>query len=324
MEKVSEGVYRLEVPMRFNPLGCTHSYLLLDSATLIDTGVGTEQARAALRNQLEAAGINLSEIQNVIITHLHGDHIGLVDFVRSVSDATVYAHSSAKQILKERVDRGSRIFRDSKNELRMLGGDKYLSMFGKLERFRGRRRPAIRVDATLDDGEQVLLDGSTLDVFWTPGHAPEHICLFDKDKRLLYSGDHVLPRITSHVSLHTYQKGDPLRDYLKSLDRLKGLPVDTVLPAHEHVFHDLDGRITELKLHHHRRCREIMNTIRLKDKAVFQISAEISWDSKPWAQMDFWSKRMAGSETLAHLIYLKNKGEVKEELRDGVLYYTIR
>ena len=138
MERVSEGVYRLEIPMRFNPLGCTHSYLLSDSATLIDTGVGTEQARTALTNQLGAAGINLSEIKNIIITHLHGDHIGLVDFVRSVSDATVYAHSSAKRIQEERVDRGSRIFRDSKNELRMLGGDKYLSMLDKLERFRRR------------------------------------------------------------------------------------------------------------------------------------------------------------------------------------------
>ena len=148
--------------------------------------------------------------------------------------------------------------------------------------------------------------------------------MFDEDKRLLYSGDHVLPRITSHVSMHTYQKVDPLRDYLKSLDRLKGLQVDAVLPAHEHVFHDLDGRITELKLHHRRRCREILNTIRQKEKAVFQISAEVSWDSKPWPQMDFWSKRMAAAETLAHLVYLKNKGDVKEELRDGVLYYTIR
>lgn len=324
MERVSEGVYRLEVPMRFNPLGCTHSYLLSDSATLIDTGVGTEQARTALKNQLGAAGVNLSEIKNIIITHLHGDHIGLVDFVRSVSNATVYAHSSAKRIQEERVDRGSGFIRDSKNELMMLGGGKYLNMFSKLERFRGRRRPAIRVDVTLDDGEQVLLDGSKLDVYWTPGHAPEHICLFDEDKRLLYSGDHVLPRITSHVSLHIYQKGDPLRDYLKSLDRLKGLKVDAVLPAHEHVFHDLDGRITELKLHHRRRCGEILNKIRQKEKTVFQISAEISWDSKPWPQMDFWSKRMAAAETLAHLVYLKNKEEVKEELRDGVLYYTIR
>ena len=206
----------------------------------------------------------------------------------------------------------------------MLGGGKYLNMFGRLERFRRRRRPAVRLDATLDDGEKVLLDGSTLDVFWTPGHAPEHMCLFDEDKRLLYSGDHVLPRITSHVSLHTYQKGDPLRDYLRSLDRLKGLQVDAVLPAHEHVFHDLDGRITELKLHHRRRCREIMNTIMLKEKAVFQISAEVSWDSKPWPQMYFWSKRMAAAETLAHLVYLKNEGKIEEELRDGVLYYTLR
>jgi hypothetical protein len=56
---------------------------------------------------------------------------------------------------------------------------------------------------------------------------------------------------------------------------------------------------------------------------VFQISAEVSWDSRPWPQMEFWTKRMAAAETLAHLIYMKNIGEIEEEDKGGVLYFGI-
>lgn len=309
--------------MRHNPLGCTYSYLLLDSAALIDTGVGTSQAREALKNQIETAGVNPSEIKHVILTHLHGDHVGLVDFVRSISAARVYAHFSVKDMQNEMAESWKGLFKEAQNELKMLGGAGYLSLFGRFERFLRRPRPFTEIDEALDDAEDIMLDGSSLKVFWTPGHAPEHICLYDEERRILYSGDHVLPRITSHISLHTFQRRDPLREYLDSLDRLKGLPVDAVLPAHEHIFHDLDGRIQELKLHHASRCDEIKGSIRNREKTVFQISEEVSWDTKPWSQMDFWSKRMAAAETLAHLVYLRNKGEVEEKLKDGILYYGL-
>jgi len=56
---------------------------------------------------------------------------------------------------------------------------------------------------------------------------------------------------------------------------------------------------------------------------VFEISAQVSWDSRPWPEMEFWTKRMAAREALAHLVYLRNRGELNEELVDGVLYYSL-
>jgi len=259
----------------------------------------------------------------VINTHVHGDHIGLVDRVRSISGAIVYAHRSAVEIKRRRTDKGSRAFEDIRDELKLLGGGGYLNALTRFERAVRRLRPSLRIDEPLDDGELLELGGSTLKVFWTPGHAPEHICLHDHEKRILFSGDHVLPKITSHISLHTYQEGDPLRDYLRSLDRVHGLPVKAVLPAHEHVFEELDGRIDALKLHHVKRCDEIKETMKEGERTVFQISAEVSWDSRPWPQMEFWTKRMAAAETLAHLIYMKNRGEIEDEERGGVLYFGI-
>jgi glyoxylase-like metal-dependent hydrolase (beta-lactamase superfamily II) len=323
MRELAEGVYQLEVPMRHNPLGYTYSYLLRDEATIIDTGVGTNQAFTRLSEQLGPIGLAVSDLRRIILTHLHGDHIGLVDRVRSISGSIVYAHRSAVDIERRRRDGGGGTYEDIRDELKLLGGSGYLNVFTRFERAFRRPRPRLSIDEPLDDGELLELVGSTLKVFWTPGHAPEHICLHDHEKRILFSGDHVLPKITSHISLHTYQEGDPLRDYLRSLDRLHGLPVKTVFPAHEHVFEDLDGRIDALKLHHVKRCDEVKYTMKDGERTVFQISAEVSWDSRPWPKMEFWTKRMAAAETLAHLIYMKNRGEIEDEEKGGVLYFSI-
>jgi len=90
-----EGVYQIEVPMRHNPLGYTYSYLLRDAATLIDTGVGSRDAFDGLEEQARSAGMELTDIKRIIPTHLHGDHIGLVDTIRRLSGAKVYAHRTA-------------------------------------------------------------------------------------------------------------------------------------------------------------------------------------------------------------------------------------
>ena len=99
--------------------------------------------------------------------------------------------------------------------------------------------------------------------------------------------------------------------------------METVLPAHQYVFSDLEGRISEIHLHHKNRCEEMKKAISGGRSTVFEISAQVSWDSRPWPEMEFWTKRMAARETLAHLVYLRNRGELNEEIVKGVLYYRL-
>ncbi len=324
MQKVSDGVYQLEIPMRFNPLGCTYSYLLRDAATLIDTGVSTNEAFEALEEQLRSVGIATSDVEHVVLTHLHRDHVGLVERVRSASGAVVHAHRLAVELQRKKLGAESEGGRSRADELRLLGGSRYISMLGRFEGAMRRPRPTIDIDEPHDDGDKIDFKGSDLKVLWTPGHSPEHICLYDAERCLLYSGDHVLPRITSHISLHSHEGGDPLKDYLDSLERLRGLSVKAILPAHEHIFHDLEGRISELEIHHLIRCDEVKAAVYEGEKTVFQVASAVSWDSKPWPRMRFWTKRMAAAETLAHLVCLRNRGEVREELRKGILYYGLK
>jgi hypothetical protein len=82
-------------------------------------------------------------------------------------------------------------------------------------------------------------------------------------------------------------------------------------------------RVEELKVHHSSRLNEVKESLKQSEKTVFHVAGIIHWDSKPWHLMDFWTKRMAASETYAHLIYLRNKGVVTETNKDGILYYRI-
>lgn len=323
MRKMAEGVYQIEVPMRHNPLGYTYAYLLREAATLIDTGVGTRDAFDSLEEQTRSADMKLTEIKRIIPTHLHRDHIGHVDTIRKLSGAKVYAHRTAIERKKESRARDVDLYADTRNETKLLGGSKYLGFLRRFENsFRGRVR-SLEIDEPLEDGQLLELEGSTLKVYWTPGHAREHICLHDEEKRILYAGDHVLPKITPHVSLRSHLEGDPLGDYIESLEKLRGLDVETVLPAHQYVFSDLEGRISEMHLHHRNRCEEMKKSIGDGRSTVFEISAQVSWDSRPWPEMEFWTKRMAARETLAHLVYLRNRGELNEEVVKGVLYYSL-
>ena len=212
-------------------------------------------------------------------------------------------------------------FEDTKNEITVWGGGGFLKLFSQYEHVFRRPRWKLKIDETIADGEVLRLGDTSLEAFWTPGHAREHLCLLDADKEILFSGDHVLPKITSHISHHTYIEGDPLADYLKALDRVRDLPVKTVLPGHERIFHDLSGRVSELEDHHERRCGEILAALKGGAKTVFDVSSVVHWDSQPWDRMAFWTKRMAAAETYAHLAYLMNRERVDQRLHDGVLEY---
>ena len=323
MQKVAEGVLQLEIPMRHNPLRKTYSYLLEEARTLIDTGVPTGDAFAALEEQLGKAGLRVSDLERIIVTHMHTDHIGLVGRIKEKSDVRVYAHEEALKVQKLWAEMQDKAYDEIRSEIVMLGGSGFLKIFSQFESAIRRPRWRMEVDETIKDGALLELEGSTLRAIWTPGHSPEHICLHDAKRKILYSGDHVLPKITSHISHHTFMEGDPLRDYVESFDRIRDLPVELVLPGHERSFEDLSGRISELESHHERRCCEIKEALRAGERTVFEVSARISWDSNPWPEMRFWTKRMAAAETYAHLVYLRNRGEVKESLREGVLNYRL-
>ena len=322
--KIAENVHQLRIPIRNNPLGFTFSYLISDSSTLIDLGVGTDEARASLTDQLKRVGFQVSDIENVVFTHLHNDHVGLSAYVESSSDATFYAGEKAEEVLASRgtLATGSNLA----SQLRSMGMPRAWEIPATLLRPISPRSIPSAVPARmtlLKDGQTLTLQDRSLKVIWTPGHAREHICLHDEADRVVYTGDHVLPEITPHISLRTLDAADPLADYVDSLKKMKGLDASLALPAHERIVENLDERIEELIQHHRDRCEEIKHTLLDKEKSAYEISSRVAWRSRPWPEMQMWTKQMAVAETVAHLKYMLDRGDVEVSSKDGVWYFGL-
>jgi glyoxylase-like metal-dependent hydrolase (beta-lactamase superfamily II) len=322
MRKIAEGIHQLEIPMRRNPLGKTYSYLLSDAGTLIDTGIPSDDGLDALEAQLSTLGLGLSDIEKILVTHMHTDHVGLIDRIQEKTAVTVVALEEAVNVQHQWEKTRETAFEDTRDEIAAWGGSQFLKLFSQYEHVFRRPRWRLKIDETITDRERLRIGSHSLEAFWTPGHAREHLCLHDAEKEIFFSGDHVLPKITSHISHHTYLEGDPLGDYLESLNRVRDLPVKIVLPGHERNFDDLAGRVSALEAHHEKRCGEIIAALGGGAETVFAVSSVVSWDSRPWKEMAFWTKRMAAAETYAHLIYLRNRERVDERLSGGVLVYA--
>jgi glyoxylase-like metal-dependent hydrolase (beta-lactamase superfamily II) len=95
--QVAEGVHQFKIPMRHNPLGYTYSYLLIESKTLIDAGIPSWEAFSALEKQLSELETHVKDLQRVIITHMHNDHVGLIDYIRERADVKTLAHRVAEE-----------------------------------------------------------------------------------------------------------------------------------------------------------------------------------------------------------------------------------
>jgi len=148
----------------------------------------------------------------------------------------------------------------------------------------------------------------------TPGHTPGHLCFVDERSRRLFSGDHVLPRITPNISVQRGAPPDPLGDYLDSLARTRDLDVDEVLPAHEWRFRGLPTRVDAIAAHHERRLTELLTAIRHRPGSTpWQLAGDLTW-SRPWDQYGGQMRIFAVTETAAHAHLLERRGLVTASL----------
>src|ERR671915_367346 len=177
----------------------------------------------------------------------------------------------------------------------------------------GRRiDPPAKPDREVSDGELIDLPGRKLRVIWTPGHSPGHICLHLEDAGRMFTGDHVLPRITPHIGLYPYDTPDvdPLGDYLESLSRVADIgaaAAAAALPAHEHRFSDIAARAGEIAEHHEERLSEVAGLLTDEPATLWDIASRMTWNVD-WSTMHPVMRRMATGEAAAHLRTLDRRG----------------
>ncbi|HUC36520.1 MAG TPA: MBL fold metallo-hydrolase [Acidimicrobiales bacterium] len=320
VERVRPGLWSIPVPIPNNPLRYVLVYafeLASGGVAIVDAGWNTEDAWVALSKGLEEAGGSVSDVRAVLVTHIHPDHYGLAGRVREESGAWIGLHPADAEVLESRyietddlLARMRVLLQDAGVPEVSLPDLNFASMM-----IRGQVTMAVP-DVLFEDGARLDVPGWDLRVVWTPGHSPGHVCFYSDRQRILLSGDHVLPRITPNIGVHTQQFPNPLGEFLESLLKVQNLGVDEVLPAHEYRFADLRSRLDEIIVHHADRLAEIERLLaEHPGSTAWDLSVQLRW-SRPWHEIAAFMQRAAVGETLAHIVLLENHQRV---LREGTL-----
>jgi glyoxylase-like metal-dependent hydrolase (beta-lactamase superfamily II) len=170
----------------------------------------------------------------------------------------------------------------------------------------------------LQPEDRIELGGSEARVIHTPGHSDFHFVLHDEARQLLFAGDHLLLKITPNIGLWMYTAPRPLERYLDSIASLRGLDVELVFPGHGPLFHDLDGRIEELILHHEERLSVMHEALAGEPATAFEVARRVFPDDLSDHQL-----RFALAETLAHLEHLVDDGRAERLDGEVVRYQTV-
>ncbi len=312
-------LYRIEVPLPNSPLKELNSYVIKSGKRnlIIDTGFNRSVCFEAMQAGLQSLSIDLSRT-DFLITHMHADHSGLVTRLAS----------ETSRIYFSRID--ARVFDKDKSWQPMIdyaeiNGFPAQELLKALHNHPGFKYSPQQIPelTLLWDGDVVEVGRYRLECVGTPGHTPGHICLYDREKRVLFSGDHILYDITPHIESWAYQV-NALRDYLDSLEKVSHLPVDRVFPGHRSFFTDLKGRIDALKRHHQERADEVVEVLGRDFLNAYDIAGRMTWDidCERWEDFPIAQKWFATGEAIAHLHFLEKEGRIKRNAGQQIVTFS--
>ena len=313
VEQLRPDLWSIPVPIPHNPLRYVSVYAFAlpgGGIALIDAGWDSESGWDALTAGLAGVGASVTDVRGVLVTHLHFDHLGLAGRIREASGAWVAMHPADADAVRSMNGRtAASAAADEVGFLVRLGADPDAARAdagdpAAMEKFLRMAAP----DRLLDDGDLADLPGWQLRALHTPGHTPGHLCFSEERTGLLFSGDHVLPRISPNISTTVGGLPDPLRAYLASLAAVRDLAPTEVLPAHEWRFDGLASRVDELGGHHEHRLDELLHALREHpDSTPWELAAHLTW-SRPWSAYQRRMRIFAVTETDAHLRLLGSRG----------------
>jgi glyoxylase-like metal-dependent hydrolase (beta-lactamase superfamily II) len=319
-EEVFPDIYRIEVPLPKSTLKALNAYLIKSGKRhlLIDTGLNRKDCRQALFSSLKKLHADLENI-DIFITHLHSDHLGLVGDVASKT-STIYFSQRDKDMI-DRIDRWNESV-----SFFMANGFPENELKKALEEHQGHRyRLKQNIEFTIvHEGDRIDAGDYHFTCIETPGHSPGHTCLYEADRKILFTGDHILFDITPNI---TFWPGEdnPLKEYLSSLEKVYPLDVEFTLPGHRRTMNNHRARVRELQAHHQARLNEIVSGLQDGDKTAFEIAPYVKWDItySSWEFFPAPQKWFAIGETLAHIRYLEKKGMVHKKNRGNVIIYSL-
>lgn len=299
----------MPLPFRLNHVNCflaegENGYVL------IDTGLNDEQARTRWNKELQE-----KQVEQIIITHLHPDHAGYAGNLQKQTGAPVSMTQIDAEALTRIWKEETIPYLQKDYETAALPKNIADGIIQLTVDFIPSVTPIPKVDHYLGEGERIQIGKEQYEVIFTPGHSVGLVCLYNQEKSVLLSTDHILPKITPNIAYWFYGEENPLQSYENSLQKIKQLEVDYVIPSHGKPFYGANERIDEIWEHHVERFAETIDAIQ-GGATIFDVCEKLFTK-----QLNVYDYQFAIGETIAHLEYLRAKGECFREKRAGKWVY---
>jgi glyoxylase-like metal-dependent hydrolase (beta-lactamase superfamily II) len=323
---MTAGIHCLPIPTPF-AVGRVNCYLIDDEPlTLVDTGPNSGKALDELEQALRAHGRRIEDLERIVITHQHLDHMGLVGILARRSGAEVVVLDLLAPLIEEF---GAYAERDDElaEALMLRHGiprDVVTALRSVSRSFRawGGSAP---VDRRVADGEELAFAGRTLQALHRPGHSPSDTLFWDAERRVLIGGDHLIGHISSNPLVSRPlggRSGEPgdgrpraLMTYLRSLSETRAMPIDVVLPGHGEPVTEHAKLIDERFALHERRAAKIGGLIADRPLTAYEIAQSL------WGNVAVTQAYLTLSEVLGHVDLLLDRGAIKESEVGGVIRY---
>ncbi|MHB8463595.1 MAG: MBL fold metallo-hydrolase [Acidimicrobiales bacterium] len=322
--EVAPNVLRMQLPITMPGLGHVNTYVFVDDRgiALMDPGLPTPSEYAALEARLHSVDLAVADVHTVYVTHSHPDHFGLaqrltrsgkkpVEFIAHEAFAAGWRIAAGETVDVIDIDP------DQLPQHNPFDGE---TPWGRqwvrpqhAEHFEFEQPTPTRF---VRNGEMVRLAGREMFIIYSPGHTLDHICLNDPEEGVFFSGDHVLPSITPHIS-GLGSGTDPLLMFEESLEKVGGMDgIRLALPAHGHPFTDLRGRTEVIRAHHEERLLKMRDISQEIGAATVEELSHHLFREMHWGPM-------AEAETYAHLEHLRLAGLAERHGEKGEMVYEL-
>ena len=324
--QVAPSVHRIPLPLPSDGLRAVNVYAIDhgDSLTLIDAGWAVAATAPALERGLAALGYRFTDISRILVTHVHRDHYSYAVELRRRWGTHIALGADEAESLQviRRISEG-KAENSSIDRLRTAGAG------GLADAISRSLSPSRALefwdppDEWIEGRQQIALKDRSLEGVPTPGHTRGHTVFLDETAGSMFTGDHLLPRITPSIGFEAAPSASPLAAYLRSLAVIKELPDRTLLPAHGPVTASTHERADELLAHHEQRLDASAAAVARGASTGLEVARELRWTRRERRldELDEFNQMLAVLETAAHLQVLVAHGRLRATQIDGVDRY---
>ncbi len=306
-ERVLPGVWRLRLPLPWPGVPHCNAWALAagDGIVLVDCGMHEPGSLGHLERAMGQVNLRLEHVKLLVCTHAHSDHYGQAATVIERAGCELWMHPNHEHMTRAAQDPDAALTRRLEVARQSGVPEEPLRAYAEARRSQGFGIAAIvEPNRDLVPGAEIGSDLGTWQVIETPGHAPSHVCLFQPERRLLISGDHILGRVSLYYD-YGYTP-DPAGEFLEGLDRADALDARLCLPGHGRTFTDVRAHVQANRTAVHERVAKVEEVIGRAPTTVFDAVPLIYGEAITPMNANWWL-----SETLCYLRHLEVQGRAE-------------